>query len=61
MLVATHSPIVAATPEARIVEVGDWGLRESVWRDLTLVEDWTAFLRDPNRYLRLLGADAPAD
>jgi predicted ATPase len=51
-IVATHSPLIAAAPGARIVEVGDWGLRESSWADLELVRNWQAFLDDPQRYLR---------
>jgi predicted ATPase len=51
-IVATHSPIIAATPGARILEVGDWGIRESTWADLELVQNWQAFLEDPDLYLR---------
>jgi predicted ATPase len=51
-LVATHSPIIAATPAARILEIGDWGIRESTWADLELVQNWKDFLDDPNLYLR---------
>ncbi len=51
-LVATHSPIVAATPGARIIEVGGHGLREVEWADLELVRNWTDFLADPAIFLR---------
>jgi predicted ATPase len=51
-IVATHSPIVAATPGARIVEVGDWGMRDRAWDELELVLNWQAFLDGPDRYLR---------
>jgi predicted ATPase len=51
-LVATHSPIIAATPGATILEVGEWGLREQAWDELELVANWRAFLDDPQRYLR---------
>lgn len=51
-VVATHSPIVAAVPGARIYEVGEWGLRPSTWADLTLVQDWCTFLTDPEYFLR---------
>jgi predicted ATPase len=51
-IVATHSPVVAATPGARILEVGEWGWRECPWRELSLVQDWQLFLDDPQRYLR---------
>lgn len=55
VLCATHSPMLAALPGARILEVGDWGLRESVWEDLELVEHWQAFMSSPQQYLRHLG------
>ena len=51
-IVATHSPIVAATPGAEVYELGAWGLRASPWRDLRLVQNWKLFLDDPQRYLR---------
>jgi len=53
-VVATHSPIVAATPGAEVYEVGPWGLRRSDWDELELTHHWRAFLDDPNRYLRHL-------
>ena len=53
-VVATHSPIVAATPGATIYEVGPWGIRESTWEDLDLVRNWRSFLDRPDRFLRLL-------
>ena len=51
-IVATHSPIVAAVPGARILEVGEWGLREVEWAELELVQNWRSFLDAPGRYLR---------
>jgi predicted ATPase len=51
-LVATHSPIVAATPGATILEVGEWGLRERPWDELELVANWRDFLDSPPRYMR---------
>ena len=54
-LVATHSPIVAATPGADVYEVGPWGLRRCEWAELDLVRNWRSFLDDPQRYLRHLG------
>ncbi|MFC0626862.1 AAA family ATPase [Kribbella deserti] len=52
VLCATHSPVVASVPGARILEVGEWGIRETTWADLELVQNWKAFLQSPNRYLR---------
>jgi predicted ATPase len=51
-IVATHSPIIAATPGAQILEIGDWGMRASKWTDLELVQNWQAFLESPDLYLR---------
>jgi predicted ATPase len=53
-VVATHSPIVAATPGAVLFEVGPWGLRRSSWEDLSLVQHWKSFLDAPERYFRHL-------
>ncbi len=56
ILVATHSPVVAALPGARILEVGAHGLRETTWDELDLVRHHRTFLDDPGLYLRhLLG------
>jgi predicted ATPase len=52
VLCATHSPVIAALPGARILEVGDWGIRESAWAELELVQNWRAYLDAPERYLR---------
>ena len=53
LLCATHSPIVASTPGARILEVGAWGLRDvASWEDLELVQHWRAYLSEPESYLR---------
>lgn len=53
-IVATHSPIVAATPGADLFEVGPWGLRPSSWDELGVVRIWRSFLQDPDRFLRHL-------
>jgi predicted ATPase len=57
VLCATHSPVLAAMPGARILEVGDWDMRESAWDDLELVHHWKAYLDAPMRYLRHTLAD----
>ncbi|MDP9822872.1 AAA family ATPase [Nocardioides massiliensis] len=49
---ATHSPVVAAIPGARLLEVGPWGLRPTTWEELETVGHWRAFLEAPQRYLR---------
>ncbi len=51
-IIATHSPLVASVPGARIFELGDWGLCETPWADLALVRNWRAFMADPAVYLR---------
>ncbi|WP_395691649.1 AAA family ATPase [Nocardioides sp.] len=52
VLCATHSPVLAAMPGATILEVGEWGLRETRWDELELVRHWKAYLDAPGRYLR---------
>jgi predicted ATPase len=52
VVVATHSPLVAAAPGAHIIEVGEWGLRDASWEDLAIVQHWRSFLDEPERYLR---------
>jgi len=57
LIVATHSPIVAAVPGAAIWELGDWGIRPARWEDLELVSAWRQFLAEPGSYFRhLLGS-----
>jgi predicted ATPase len=51
VLCATHSPQLASLPGANIIEVGEWGLRQSAWEDLVLVRNWRSFLSEPGRYL----------
>jgi predicted ATPase len=55
VLVATHSPVLAALPGAHVLEVGPWGLRRTTWEQLDLVEHWRQFLARPASYLRHLG------
>jgi predicted ATPase len=52
VLCATHSPVLASLPAARIIEVGDWGLRHTTWDELELVRHWRRYLEAPDRYLR---------
>lgn len=54
VVVATHSPVLAALPGARLLEVGPWGLREADWEDLELTASYRQFLRDPQAFLRHL-------
>jgi predicted ATPase len=57
VVVATHSPIVAAVPGAHLLELGDWGIRGAEWTDLEIVHSWRDFLNDPSQHLRYLLAD----
>jgi predicted ATPase len=54
VILSTHSPVLARLSGARILEVGEWGIRESAWQDLDLVRNWKLFLDAPERYLRHL-------
>lgn len=57
VIISTHSPLLAALPEARIYECGPWGLRRSDYDDIELVRSWRLFLEAPSRYLRHLFDD----
>jgi predicted ATPase len=52
VLLATHSPVVAAIPGARILQFDDAGFHETSWDDLELVQHYRRFLAEPMRYLR---------
>ncbi len=54
IVVATHSPILAALPEAQLYEIGEWGIQQTTYEELELVQNWTRFLNAPHRYLRHL-------
>ena len=55
IILSTHSPILAALPGARLLELGDWGIREvAEYDDLDLVRTWRTFLDSPQRFLRHL-------
>ncbi len=58
VILATHSPVLAAIPGADVYEVGTHGLRRTTWTDLPMVHHWQRFLQDPDRYFRHL--DDPA-
>lgn len=49
---ATHSPILASTPGADIIEIGDHGFRRTLWDDLELVDHWRRYMANPAAYLR---------
>ncbi len=57
VLCATHSPVLAALPGATLLEVGEWGYRETTWEELELVWHWRRFLASPEAYLRHLTSE----
>ena len=54
VLLATHSPVLAATPGATLLQLDDDGLHPTTWSDLAVVDHHRRFLDDPERYLRHL-------
>lgn len=52
VICATHSPILASTPGADVIELGDHGTRRAKWDELDLVAQWRRYLTDPSFYLR---------
>jgi len=54
VVVATHSPVVAAIPGASLLELGPWGIRRATWEDLGLVVAWRQFMCDPQPFFRHL-------
>src|ERR1700726_2488442 len=56
VVVATHSPVIAAIPGAHLLELGSGGMRPAAWEDLNLVSAWRHFMRDPQSYFRHLFA-----
>jgi predicted ATPase len=54
ILIATHSPVVAAIPGAKILQFDDDGFHETSWEELELVQHYRSFLAEPMRYLRHL-------
>lgn len=57
VLLATHSPLLAAFPGASVLEFTDDGIERRAWSDLELVTHWQAFLARPDSYLRHLFPD----
>lgn len=52
VIVATHSPILAAIPGATLFELGEWGIRPALWEDLELVAAWRQFMAAPEGFFR---------
>ncbi len=60
VLLATHSPIVAAVPGARILQLDGSGLTQMRWEELDLVDHDRLFLGRPDAYLHHLLGDGPS-
>ena len=57
-IVATHSPVLMAYPDAAIYEFDADGARRSEWGDVESVQLWQSFLDAPERFFRhLMAAD----
>jgi predicted ATPase len=54
VVLATHSPLLAAMPGARVLELGEGGATPRDWAELDLVRDRREFLDAPDRWLRHL-------
>lgn len=52
VVVATHSPVVAALPGARVLQLDQEGWHDTTWDELELVAHHRRFLEQPMRYLR---------
>ena len=52
VVLATHSPVLAAIPGALVLELGEHGIRPTTWDDLEVVAHHRSFLAEPRRYLR---------
>jgi predicted ATPase len=54
VVLATHSPLLAAAPGATVLELTGAGIAARDWEELDLVRDWREFLAAPRRWLRHL-------
>jgi predicted ATPase len=54
-IVATHSPLLMAFPEALLYQLDGDGLSECDYDELEVVQLWRSFLDGPERFLRHLG------
>jgi predicted ATPase len=50
VLLATHSPILTATPGARIIELDEDGFQPRAWNELMTVALYRRFLTDPGYF-----------
>ena len=59
VVVATHSPILLAYPEAQILSFDDGTIHEIAYRESLPYQLCSRFLADPDRYTRALFEDGP--
>ncbi|MFC7625879.1 AAA family ATPase [Microlunatus sp. GCM10028923] len=52
LLLATHSPVIAALPGAMIMELDGSGFHRRSWSDLDVVDHYRRFIERPEAYLR---------
>jgi predicted ATPase len=52
VLLATHSPVLAAIPGAALLQLDEHGLAPTAWDDLAVVDHYRRFLAAPMQYLR---------
>jgi predicted ATPase len=60
-IVATHSPVLLAYPDAWIYELNDGGAHRRRYDDVESVQLWRDFLEEPDLFLRHLLADDDLD
>jgi predicted ATPase len=54
IVLATHSPILAALPQASLLQLDETGIHPVSYDETDLVTSWRGFLQAPDRYLRHL-------
>lgn len=60
VLLATHSPILAAIPGATLLQLDEQGITPTHWEALDVVDHHRRFLEAPMRYLRHVLPEDPA-
>jgi predicted ATPase len=59
LVIATHSPVLARLPGARLLQLDERGISDVAWDDLAVVDHYRAFLANSEVYLHhLLPPDA---
>lgn len=54
VLIATHSPILLAYPDAQILSFDDGVIREIRYRETASYQFWSSFIANPAQYIRAL-------